>query len=163
VFPAGHDTKIFMNSTQPPSKRSRIERTVDRIIFFMFGLLFSMCLTGCIYFAWWTARYMPDHWYLGGDNFLPREYDGTKPGVVAVTNFITAFILYGEQLLHHQANCRQQHRSLFHVLVNPAVSCYIAYKVQLLQPVLAATCTVWSCTDLLRDCSAAHPLWLQAT
>ncbi|WIA12055.1 hypothetical protein OEZ85_012134 [Tetradesmus obliquus] len=95
VIYAGHDTKIFMNSTQPPSKRSRIERTVDRIIFFMFGLLFSMCLTGCIYFAWWTARYMPDHWYLGGDSTLPREYDGSKPGVVAVTNFITAFILYG--------------------------------------------------------------------
>ncbi|KAF6253363.1 hypothetical protein COO60DRAFT_1547131 [Scenedesmus sp. NREL 46B-D3] len=95
VIYAGHDTKIFMNSTQPPSKRSRIERTVDRIIFFMFGLLFSMCLTGCIYFAWWTARYMPDHWYLGGNDSLPREYDGSRPGVVAVTNFITAFILYG--------------------------------------------------------------------
>jgi hypothetical protein len=116
---AGHDTKIFMNSTQPPSKRSRIERTVDRIIFFMFGLLFSMCLTGCIYFAWWTARYMPDHWYLGGDLSLPREYDGSKPGVVAVTNFITAFILYGEQL------CCAEHASCNPLLCNsvPALCC----------------------------------------
>ena len=55
----GHDTKIFMNSTQPPSKRSSVERSVDYIIFFMFGLLFSMCITGCIYFAWWTHTYMP--------------------------------------------------------------------------------------------------------
>eukprot|EP00879_Flechtneria_rotunda_P033337 GHRR01036912.1.p1 GENE.GHRR01036912.1~~GHRR01036912.1.p1 ORF type:complete len:304 (+),score=63.47 GHRR01036912.1:331-1242(+) len=83
-----------MNATQPPSKRSRIERSVDRIIFFMFGLLFSMCLTGCIYFAWWTANYMPQHWYLA-PNEAPREYDSAQPGIVAVTNFITAFILYG--------------------------------------------------------------------
>eukprot|EP00879_Flechtneria_rotunda_P025858 GHRR01027511.1.p1 GENE.GHRR01027511.1~~GHRR01027511.1.p1 ORF type:complete len:483 (+),score=131.33 GHRR01027511.1:452-1900(+) len=94
VIYAGHDTKIFMNATQPPSKRSRIERSVDRIIFFMFGLLFSMCLTGCIYFAWWTANYMPQHWYLA-PNEAPREYDSAQPGIVAVTNFITAFILYG--------------------------------------------------------------------
>jgi hypothetical protein len=149
-----------MNSTQPPSKRSRIERTVDRIIFFMFGLLFSMCLTGCIYFAWWTARYMPDHWYLGGDNLLPREYDGTKPGVVAVTNFITAFILYGEQLLHHRA-LPPAARLFF---AHPCTSCsvFIHCQLELLQPVLVDTCNVWSCTDLLRNLSAAHP-WLQAT
>lgn len=51
----GHDTKIFMNSTQPPSKRSQVERTVDRIILFMFTLLFAMCLIGCFYFASWTV------------------------------------------------------------------------------------------------------------
>jgi hypothetical protein len=44
-----------MNSTQPPSKRSRVERTVDRIILFMFALLFLMCILGCIYFAFWTV------------------------------------------------------------------------------------------------------------
>jgi hypothetical protein len=27
---------------------------------------------------------------------VPREYDATQPAIVAVTNFITAFILYGE-------------------------------------------------------------------
>ena len=45
-----------MNSTQPPSKRSRVERTVDRIILLMFALLFAMCLLGCLYFAYWTVR-----------------------------------------------------------------------------------------------------------
>jgi hypothetical protein len=120
-----------MNSTQPPSKRSRIERTVDRIIFFMFGLLFSMCLTGCIYFAWWTARYMPDHWYLGSDSVLPREYDGSNPGVVAVTNFITAFILYGKhdkQLLHCEQSSTVPRPGFCNVccdlvLVRPAAAC----------------------------------------
>lgn len=90
----GHDTKIFMNATQPPSKRSRVERSVDRIILFMFGLLFSMCLTGCIYFSWWTTRVMPQHWYLAPFE-VPTEYESDQPVVVAVTNFITSFILYG--------------------------------------------------------------------
>lgn len=36
---AGHDTKIFMNSTEAPSKRSYIERTVDRIILMFFCVL----------------------------------------------------------------------------------------------------------------------------
>jgi hypothetical protein len=94
----GHDTKIFMNATQPPSKRSSIERSVDYIIFFMFALLFSMCITGCIYFAWWTSTYMPLHWYLGPDQVKDAvEYDASRPAIVGVTNFITSFILYGER------------------------------------------------------------------
>ena len=44
-----------MNSTQPPSKRSQVEHTVDHIILFMFTLLFAMCCMGCIYFAHWTV------------------------------------------------------------------------------------------------------------
>ncbi|GBF89503.1 phospholipid-transporting ATPase [Raphidocelis subcapitata] len=93
VLYAGHDTKIFMNSTQPPSKRSKVERTVDRIILFMFALLFAMCLVGCISFAWWTAAKSEKHWYLATWG-VPSEYDPAHPVVVAVTNFITAFILY---------------------------------------------------------------------
>lgn len=38
---------------------------------------------------------MPLHWYLAPDR-VPREYDGSRPGIVAVTNFITSFILYGK-------------------------------------------------------------------
>jgi phospholipid-transporting ATPase len=45
-----------MNATQPPSKRSRVERTVDSIILVMFATLFGMCLLGAAYFASWTAR-----------------------------------------------------------------------------------------------------------
>jgi phospholipid-translocating ATPase len=91
-----------MNATQPPSKRSRVERTVDTIIFFMFGLLFSMCITGCAYFAWWTTNEMYKHWYLlpgrhgAAQDAAAEQYNPRNAGVVAVTNFITAFILYGE-------------------------------------------------------------------
>lgn len=95
---AGHDTKIFMNATQPPSKRSRIEHMVDKIIYFMFTLLFAMCITGCTYFAWWTRHHAIDHWYITPDKTnVPKEYDPDSPAIVGVTNFVTAFILYGEQ------------------------------------------------------------------
>ena len=38
---------------------------------------------------------MPAHWYLD-PHHVPREYDPSKPVLVAVTNFITSFILYSE-------------------------------------------------------------------
>jgi cbb3-type cytochrome oxidase subunit 3 len=59
---AGHETKVFNNATKAPSKRSTIERSVDKIIFVMFGLLFTMCIVGCGYFAWWTNKRMPFNW-----------------------------------------------------------------------------------------------------
>jgi hypothetical protein len=38
---------------------------------------------------------MAAHWYLEPDA-APREYDPSQPVIVAVTNFITSFILYSE-------------------------------------------------------------------
>lgn len=91
---AGHQTKIFKNSTQAPSKRSTVERIVDKIIIFMFTLLFCMCLCGCIYFARWTRDRFPKNWYLGPFK-IETQYNPEKPVVVGITNFITSFILYG--------------------------------------------------------------------
>jgi phospholipid-transporting ATPase len=54
-----------MNASQPPSKRSQIERLVDYIIFFMFFLLFSFCITGAVYDAIWIKTNFNNHWYLG--------------------------------------------------------------------------------------------------
>ena len=36
---------------------------------------------------------MPSHWYLAPET-VPRQYDPSEPVVVAVTNFVTSFILY---------------------------------------------------------------------
>mmetsp|Transcript_27778 Transcript_27778/g.60863 ORF Transcript_27778/g.60863 Transcript_27778/m.60863 type:complete len:1303 (+) Transcript_27778:244-4152(+) len=94
VIYAGHDTKVFMNATEPPSKRSQIERTIDKIIIFMFALLFSMCICGCVYFAIWTRDEFPKHWYLGSV-YTGVQYDPSNPALVGVTNFVTSFILYG--------------------------------------------------------------------
>ncbi len=46
--------QVMMNATLPPSKRSTIERRMDRVILFMFALLFAMCIAGAACFAVWT-------------------------------------------------------------------------------------------------------------
>eukprot|EP00854_Cymbomonas_tetramitiformis_P027211 gene27211-33500_t len=51
---SGHDTKVMMNSSEAPTKRSDIERKLDYVIIFMFGLLFAMCISGAIVTAAWS-------------------------------------------------------------------------------------------------------------
>ena len=94
--PPGHETKIFMNATRTPSKRSSVERIVDKIILFMFSVLFSMCLTGAIYFGIWTRDQGPKNWYLKLQPAADAQYDPEKPAFVGFASFITSFILYGE-------------------------------------------------------------------
>jgi phospholipid-transporting ATPase len=48
VIFTGHETKVMMNSMNVPSKRSTLERKLDKIILSLFGVLISMCLIGAI-------------------------------------------------------------------------------------------------------------------
>nr|XP_029119607.1 phospholipid-transporting ATPase 3 [Elaeis guineensis] len=48
VIFTGHETKVMMNSMNVPSKRSTLERKLDKLILALFGCLFSMCLIGAI-------------------------------------------------------------------------------------------------------------------
>ncbi|GLC46227.1 hypothetical protein PLESTM_001842700 [Pleodorina starrii] len=94
VIYAGHETKIFKNAAPAPSKRSHVERIVDKIILFMFFLLFSFCITGATYFSVWTKDHSSKHWYLApGD--VSDQYNPASPGFVGFASFITSFILYG--------------------------------------------------------------------
>jgi len=83
-----------MNSAPAPSKRSQIEKFVDYIIFFMFFLLFSFCFIGACYDASWIKNNFNNHWYLG-PQYTNEQYNPQTPPVNGITNFITAFILYG--------------------------------------------------------------------
>ncbi|KAG2495688.1 hypothetical protein HYH03_006288 [Edaphochlamys debaryana] len=94
VIYAGHETKIFKNAAPAPSKRSHLERIVDKIIFFMFGLLFAFCLVTSIYFSQWTKNKSLQNWYLDPTD-TEKEYSPDNPGFVWFASFITAFILYG--------------------------------------------------------------------
>jgi len=92
VIYTGHDTKVMKNATDPPSKRSTIEKGIDTIIFGMFFLLFIMCSTGAICSAVWMVERGDNLWYMApGDT----EFDPSNPAYVALTNVITNFILYG--------------------------------------------------------------------
>lgn len=65
-----------------------------QVIFFMFGLLFSFCITGAVYDATWIKNNLNKHWYLG-PQYTNAQYNPATPALNGVTNFITCFILYG--------------------------------------------------------------------
>ena len=85
---------MMKNATLPPSKRSRIEHQMDRMIVFMFGLLFAMCLIGATLFAIWTKNLSPHMWYLAPEQ-APTAFDPRQPVLAGVYSFVTSFVLYG--------------------------------------------------------------------
>ncbi|CAI9096335.1 OLC1v1032445C2 [Oldenlandia corymbosa var. corymbosa] len=95
VIFTGHDTKVIQNSTDPPSKRSKIEKKMDKIIYFLFAVLFTMALVGSIYFGIVTKRDSRVHnrWYLRPDN-AKIFFDPKRAPAAAVYHFLTAIMLY---------------------------------------------------------------------
>ncbi|KAL1189640.1 Phospholipid-transporting ATPase 10 [Cardamine amara subsp. amara] len=94
----GHDTKVIQNSTDPPSKRSRIERKMDKIIYLMFGLVFLMSFVGSIIFGVETRddkvkNGRTERWYLKPDD-ADIFFDPEKAPMAAIYHFFTAVMLY---------------------------------------------------------------------
>ena len=86
--------QVMRNATLPPSKRSRIEHQMDKMIIFMFVLLFAMCLVGAILFAIWTKKLSPRMWYLAPEQ-APTAFNPSNPILAGVYSFVTSFVLYG--------------------------------------------------------------------
>jgi phospholipid-transporting ATPase len=92
---AGHDTKVMQNAMAPPSKRTNIERRLDRIVSMMLLVLFTMCVSGSVIMGVRTKLLLPRMWYLAPDDTTSnRSYDPTKTPQVGVYAGITQFILY---------------------------------------------------------------------
>ncbi|MCO5583198.1 hypothetical protein L7F22_037106 [Adiantum nelumboides] len=94
VIFSGHETKVMQNTTDPPSKRSRIERKMDSIIYFLSSMLVLLSLIGAIVFGIRTKLYMPSWWYLRPDD-TSVDFDPNKALLSSFCQFITALILYG--------------------------------------------------------------------
>ncbi|KAL9251249.1 putative phospholipid-transporting ATPase 8 [Drosera capensis] len=98
VIFTGHDTKVMQNATAPPSKRSRTERTMDKIIYLLFGILFVMGFVGSVYFGIETKRDDIDgklrRWYLRPDAATVL-FDPKRASLAAVFHFLSALMLYG--------------------------------------------------------------------
>ncbi|CAN0870411.1 Putative phospholipid-transporting ATPase 9 [Linum grandiflorum] len=94
----GHDTKVMQNATSPPSKRSRIEKKMDRIIYFLFCVVFLMGLVGSIYFGISTKDDLKGgrmkRWYLRPDDSVVF-FDSKRAVTAAMFHFLTAIMLYG--------------------------------------------------------------------
>ncbi|KAI4313998.1 hypothetical protein L6164_026941 [Bauhinia variegata] len=98
VIFTGHDTKVIQNSTDPPSKRTRIERKMDRIIYFLFCILFLMAFVGSIFFGISTKddyeNGLMKRWYLRPDDST-IFFDPERAPAAAIFHSLTALMLYG--------------------------------------------------------------------
>eukprot|EP00850_Spirogloea_muscicola_P023558 SM000367S13680 [mRNA] locus=s367:22140:28006:+ [translate_table: standard] len=90
----GVESKVMQNATPAPSKRSRIERRMDSIIFVLFTTLLAISLAGSIVFGIRLNNETPKWWYL-----RPADanvyYDPGQPFLAALLQLLTALLLYG--------------------------------------------------------------------
>ncbi|CAM8894152.1 unnamed protein product [Rhodiola kirilowii] len=98
VIFTGHDTKVMRNATDPPSKRSKIERKMDKIVYVLFSILVLISFIGSIYFGIETKRDISGtklkRWYLRPDDTTVL-YDPKRATLAAFLHFLTALMLYG--------------------------------------------------------------------
>ncbi|KAF9604639.1 hypothetical protein IFM89_008966 [Coptis chinensis] len=98
VIFTGHDTKVIQNATEPPSKRSRIEKRMDKITYILFSALVLISSTGSIFFGIETrgdisgAGYR--RWYLRPDASTVY-FDPRRASLAAFFHFLTGLMLYG--------------------------------------------------------------------
>ncbi|KAL8260791.1 hypothetical protein R6Q59_024840 [Mikania micrantha] len=94
VIFSGHDSKVMQNATKSPSKRSTIEKQMDKIIYVLFTLLVLISLISSTGFAIKTRTQMPSWWYMQApdDEGL---YDPKNAALSGFYHLITALILYG--------------------------------------------------------------------
>ncbi|ESW27166.1 hypothetical protein PHAVU_003G179500 [Phaseolus vulgaris] len=97
VIFTGHDTKVMQNATDPPSKRSKIEKRMDKIIYCLFFLLILISFIGSIFFGVITNDDIENgrmkRWYLRPDD-TEIYYDPNEPVAAAILHFLTALMLY---------------------------------------------------------------------
>ncbi|GJP32690.1 hypothetical protein CLOM_g17291 [Closterium sp. NIES-68] len=101
VVYTGRETKIMMNATDPPSKRSFVERRLDFVIMFELVVLVGLATLSSVMFGVYLGRYMPQQWYLrpgdytGTAGVAKAMFDWENPALAALTQFFTALVLYG--------------------------------------------------------------------
>lgn len=98
VIFTGHDTKVMQNATDPPSKRSKIERKMDKVVYILFCALFLISFTGSLLFGIQTKQDITDgkykRWYLRPDD-ATIFYDPKRASLAAFFHFLTGLMLYG--------------------------------------------------------------------
>lgn len=85
VVYTGHETKLMLNSTSAPLKRSTVEKVVNSQTLMLFVVLMVLSLISAIASQLWTSLHMHEVWYLGFQELEPSNFG---------YNFLTFIILY---------------------------------------------------------------------
>ncbi|XP_057542331.1 phospholipid-transporting ATPase 3-like isoform X4 [Amaranthus tricolor] len=94
VICTGHETKVMMNTMNVPSKRSTLERKLDKLILALFATLFMMCLIGSIGSGLFIDM---KYFYLGleiGEKPNDRQFDPRNRFLVVVLTMFTLITLF---------------------------------------------------------------------
>ena len=91
---AGHDTKVMMNASAAPSKRSQIELGMDRVVLLMLLLLLTMGTVTAIVCGVWIGDESRRAWYLQTES-ADMVFDPGNAPKVGVVAFLTSYVLYG--------------------------------------------------------------------
>ncbi|KAF6176424.1 hypothetical protein GIB67_005322 [Kingdonia uniflora] len=97
VIFTGNDTKVIQNSMDPPSKRSKVEKKMDRVIYLLFFIMFLLAFVGSIIFGIATRKDLKDgrmkRWYLRPDD-IDIYFSPKRAPAAAFFHFLTAIMLY---------------------------------------------------------------------
>ncbi|XP_074651102.1 putative phospholipid-transporting ATPase IA isoform X3 [Tubulanus polymorphus] len=85
VVYAGQESKLMLNSTSAPLKRSTVEKQTNTQILLLFISLIVMALVCTIASQLWTNKHWETDWYLGFDEVSPSNFG---------YNFLTFIILF---------------------------------------------------------------------
>ncbi|CAF3403244.1 unnamed protein product [Rotaria socialis] len=89
VIYSGHDTKLMLNSSSVPLKRTNVEQVTNKQILLLLLLLIILCVFSTIAGEIWSDKNKEKHWYLG----LNLIEDGKRWQSIGYT-FLTFFILF---------------------------------------------------------------------
>ncbi|CAI5496802.1 unnamed protein product [Closterium sp. Naga37s-1] len=101
VVYTGRETKIMMNSTDPPSKRSFVEKRLDFVIMFELVVLVGLATFSSVMYGVYLGNYMPQQWYLRPEDYTgvtgvaKAMYNWQQPALAGFMQFFTALVLYG--------------------------------------------------------------------
>ncbi|XP_057530922.1 phospholipid-transporting ATPase 3-like [Amaranthus tricolor] len=93
VIYTGHETKVMMNTMNVPSKRSTLERKLDKLILALFATLFMMCLIGSIGSGVFIDN---KYFFLGlvnGEKPDDRQFDPRNRFLVVILTMFTLITL----------------------------------------------------------------------
>lgn len=85
VVYSGHETKLMLNSTSAPLKRSNVEKVTNIQILYLFAILLVLSLICTIANQVWTSGHENLDWYLGYKDLPPSNFG---------YNFLTFIILF---------------------------------------------------------------------
>ncbi|XP_057812071.1 probable phospholipid-transporting ATPase 4 [Salvia miltiorrhiza] len=95
VIFSGADTKAVRNSTRSPSKRSRVERKMDHVIYLLFGMMLFISLVTAFCSAIFTNDADVKRWYLQLHASDDSLFDPNNPTLSGFLQFVKALMLYG--------------------------------------------------------------------